>query len=444
MQPATYRDHFSSLFQSAAGDMQSAKLPANAPAPGMEDPLVRAASAVAGLWDKGVTVMPTAAPAGIADGAWQCATQGFALLRAQVSGNANLVAQLQADEKFGTCDPDWAKVLLNYAAFLAASGMRDKIPYIRPAQISNTPLPMKPGATVAVIGDWGTGTTYARVLLQQVAAHNPDVLIHLGDIYYSGTPVECQNNFVSIVNSVFDRPTNPITVFTLAGNHDMYSGGEGFYGMLPGLNQPPCRQSASFFCLRSTDNQWQFLGLDTGLHDDDPFDVNTVLTFLEPDEEAWHTARIAEFPGKTILLSHHQLFSALAQIGPKNAQGLLEPVNPYLQTSLLRFKEAAKKDIAAWFWGHEHMLTIYQAYAGLAKGRCLGCGAIPVSAAATPYAPLAGLADAPPYEPCQLPTDANDYYTHAFAILKLGADGNGTATYYQQLNPAAPLFTESL
>jgi len=442
MQPATYRDHFSSLFQSAAGDMQSAKLPANAPAPGMEDPLVRAVSAVAGMWDSG-TAIPAAAPAGIADGAWQCATQGFALLRAQVSGNANLVAQLQADEKFGTCDPDWAKVLLNYAAFLAASGMRDKIPYIRPAQISNTPLPMKPGATVAVIGDWGTGTTYARVLLQQVAAHNPDVLIHLGDIYYSGTPVECQNNFVSIVNSVFNRPTNPITVFTLAGNHDMYSGGEGFYGMLPGLNQPPCRQSASFFCLRSTDNQWQFLGLDTGLHDDDPFDVNTVLTFLEPDEEAWHTARIAEFSGKTILLSHHQLFSALAQIGPKNAQGLLEPVNPYLQTSYNRFAEAAKGGIAAWFWGHEHAFTVYKTYAGLGRGRCLGNGAIPVPPNGPVNAPVAGLAEIPPFENVVLPVTPAGVYATGFAILTLDANAGCQADYYQEL-AVAPIYSEKI
>jgi hypothetical protein len=90
------------------------------------------------------------------------------------------------------------------------------------------------------------------------------------------------------------------------------------------------------------------------------------------------------------------------------------------------------------------MLTIYKDYAGLAKGRCLGCGAIPVSAKDVPFAALAGLADQPPYEDCQLPTDANNYYTHAFAILKLGADGNGSATYYHQLDPAAQLFPEPL
>ena len=78
-----------------------------------------------------------------------------------------------------------------YGGYLATFGMRDDIPYIRAGQVSAAPLPLKPGATVAIIGDWGTGTAEATALLGQVASHNPDVLIHLGGIYYSGTPAEC-------------------------------------------------------------------------------------------------------------------------------------------------------------------------------------------------------------------------------------------------------------
>jgi 3',5'-cyclic AMP phosphodiesterase CpdA len=303
------------------------------------------------------------------------------------------------------------------------------------------PLPMKPGATVALLGDWGTGTAAATQLLQQVAAHNPDVLIHLGDIYYSGTADECVNNFEAIVNRVFNREQNPITVFTLAGNHDMYSGGEGYYGLLKRLNPPPYTQPASFFCLRSTDNKWQFLAMDTGLHDDDPFNVDTVLTFLNPNEEDWHAARIAEFPGKTILLSHHQLFSALAQIGPRNAEGLSEPVNPFLQTSYVRFAKAARQEIAAWFWGHEHAFTIYDDE-DYPKGRCLGHGAIP--ALGDPAPALPQLTYSPRYQQLVLPLDPLKYYTHGFAILKLPANGAGTAAYYHQLAPGVAMFSEPL
>jgi len=439
MEPATYRDHLSSLFQSAAGDLISRNQPA-ATAPGMDNPLVKATSFIAGLWDARQPV-PAAAPAGIADDAWQCAKQGWALLQAQAAGNTALAAQLQAEQKFGDCDPGWAEVIMEYAGLLASSGMRAAIPYVAPSAAIQ-PLPMKAGATVALLGDWGTGTAAATQLLEQVAAHNPDVLIHLGDIYYSGTADECVNNFEAIINRVFNRPANPISVFTMAGNHDMYSGGKAYYELVKRLNPAPCQQTASFFCLRSDDNKWQFVAMDTGLHDDDPFNVDTVLTFLNPDEEAWHVARIAGFPGKTILLSHHQLFSALAEIGPLNAEGLSEPVNPYLQTSYNRFAEAAKGGIAAWFWGHEHAFTIYNTCAGLAKGRCLGHGAIPALGVPAPKLPQ--LTYSPTYQNVVLQMDPQNYYTHGFAILKLGADGNGTAEYYQQLNPGTPLFTEAL
>jgi hypothetical protein len=444
MQQTTFHDHFSSLFQSAAGDLARSNLPAAAASPGMADENVNAATIVAGLWNDRQPI-PQAAPAGISTNCWSCITRGFALMQAAARGDKTAVAALQADEKFGDCDPGWAQVILNYVGFLASSGMRDDIPYIRAAQVSPAPLTMKAGATVALVGDWGTGTADATALLAQVAAHKPDVLIHLGDIYYSGTPSECQDNFKNVIDRVFGRPENPMPVFTLSGNHDMYSGGEGYYGLLPTLNAPNMRQPASFFCLRSQDNKWQFVAMDTGLHDDDPFNVDTVLTWLETDEQAWLTARIAEFAGKTILLSHHQLFSALSQIGPVNGLGKLEPVNPRLLTSYVAFSKAAKQPIAAWFWGHEHMLTIYGDYQTLAKGRCLGCGAIPVAAADSPFKALANLADVPPFrEDVLLPLDEAGCYAHAFAILKLGADGNGTATYYQQLNPAAPLFTEAL
>ena len=183
-------------------------------------------------------------------------------------------------------------------------------------------------ATIALIADWGTGTAAAINLLKGVALQKPDILIHLGDIYYSGTPAECDGNFKRIIDQTFGRTGAPtdIPVFSMPGNHDMYSGGQGFYNLLQTLNPPPLQQPASFFCLRDTAAQrWQFVAMDTGLHDYDPFKVTNVVTFLEKPEEDWLTARIAEFPGKTILLSHHQFFSAFAQIGAPQQDGALTP-----------------------------------------------------------------------------------------------------------------------
>lgn len=67
-----------------------------------------------------------------------------------------------------------------------------------------------------------------------LAAQRPDVAIHLDDIYYSGTPAECDAHFLAPL-----RAAMPDTrLFSLCGNHDMYSGGTGYYGLLRQIGQP--------------------------------------------------------------------------------------------------------------------------------------------------------------------------------------------------------------
>jgi 3',5'-cyclic AMP phosphodiesterase CpdA len=157
------------------------------------------------------------------------------------------------------------------------------------------------------------------------------------------------------------RIGHALPVFTLSGNHDMYCGGVGFYELIKHLNSPPFTQTASFFCLRSADEKWQLLAMDTGLHDDNPASVADALTYLEEDELAWHCDRIKEFAGRTILLSHHPLFSAFSAIGPSNASGRRSATNPLLLKAFERM--VVSKPIAAWFWGHEHTLSIYGPFA---------------------------------------------------------------------------------
>jgi len=268
-------------------------------------------------------------------------------------------------------------------------------------------------------------------------------VIHLGDIYYSGTATECSTYFQRIVDMVLDRARTKIPIYTLSGNHDMYSGGAGYYDLLAALNDPPQRQPASFFCLRATDQSWQFIAMDTGLHDHNPFDVSGALTYLEPDEEDWHAARIGEFPGRTILLSHHQLFSAFSRIGPAGPDGRGNPCNPPLLKSLQRFQAAAPGRVAAWLWGHEHNLCIYQPYAGLDCGRCIGHGAVPVFDSEAPYAPLPDLPDPPQLvAETQLPSK-NDLYAHGYAMVTLGG-ATARIDYFEDTDFAAPTYSETL
>lgn len=51
----------------------------------------------------------------------------------------------------------------------------------------------------AFVSDWGTGTPLARNVMRCIADQKPDILIHLGDVYYSGTKKEMQEHFLSIV-----------------------------------------------------------------------------------------------------------------------------------------------------------------------------------------------------------------------------------------------------
>jgi DNA repair exonuclease SbcCD nuclease subunit len=81
-------------------------------------------------------------------------------------------------------------------------------------------------------------------VLRQIADKKPDVVIHLGDIYYAGTQFEITNYFLKIWQQVLNLgdKLDRIPTYTLAGNHDMYSGGGPYYQLIQQLGQP-----ASYF-----------------------------------------------------------------------------------------------------------------------------------------------------------------------------------------------------
>jgi len=272
LEPLTFRDHFLSVYQSAIGDIVRSGQDAGTAAPGMASGLVRAATQIATLTDQGQAI-PTAAPPNFSQDSWTFARLALELLRAQAAGDATKVTQITDEMQFNDDDPRWAETVADYVQYFGVDGTRAKIPYI-PPNASMRPLPMPATATIALIADWGTGTAAAINLLKGVAQQKPDILIHLGDIYYSGTPAECDANFKRIIDQVFGRTgaATDIPVFTMPGNHDMYSGGVGYYNLLKTLNAPPMQQPASFFCLRDkTAQRWQFVAMDTGYHDYDPF-----------------------------------------------------------------------------------------------------------------------------------------------------------------------------
>ncbi|OWK25700.1 hypothetical protein AJ87_07430 [Rhizobium yanglingense] len=137
---------------------------------------------------------------------------------------------------------------------------------------------------------------------------------------------------------------------------------------------------------------------------------------------------MSEFGGKTILLSHHQLFSAYSRIGPESAGGKRKALNPNL---LRAFSEiAAKGKIAAWFWGHEHSLSIYEPFAGLERGRCIGHGAIPISTVDEIYKEVDGLDETPKLVSDTRLGSSGNIWNHGYAVLSLKGP-ECVAEYYE-------------
>lgn len=438
--PKTFRDPFLSIYQSIAEDVARNTTKAESLTSQPDPGVVLAAERVASIRHSGRTEVPANVSAfealTLVEQGSRCASLAYQMTRAAMFGDEATQARLKGEMEAGKCDPRWITTITEYKKYFGVFGVHPQPLYVKPTQAGEGALPMKAGCRIGVISDWATGAEPARRLLGLVKAQAPDLLIHLGDIYYSGTPDECAIKFENEMAAVFGPKETRVPIFTLAGNHDMYCGGVGYYDLIPRLNKAPLVQPASFFCLRATDASWQVLAMDTGQHDYSPIDVDNAVTFVEADEQAWLKRRLDEFHGRTILMSHHQLFSAFSQIGPKDAQGRPNPVNPALLDMFERFGDSRSR-VAAWFWGHEHNLCIYRPFIGLERGRCVGHSGVPVFVEDDPYEVLDGLRSPPPLVADTKLSDDGSYFRHGFAMLTLRAGSTGTADYFEDRDGVA-------
>jgi hypothetical protein len=389
---------------------------------------------------------PAAAPSPVAA---ECARLAAQIALYSVTDPAK-AAVLKNELAAGTCDPLWAECLAVYQQWRLSSQAQ---PYINYTSIDDFVLEQcfPDNATIAVIGDWGTGMNDALVLLQQIANNfQPDVLLHLGDIYYSGLPSECKSHFTDLIDKAWPDggPKKKPLVFTLAGNHDRYAGSNGgYYDLLKNLNKAAGKpQPNSYFVARN--NFWQFVAMDTSFFDSDPgaTAAGTALTKLVDQEVPWHLDKInsnganvdkSVNPGGargTIALSHHQLYS-FTGVG-KGANGAPLAVNPYLVNQLSPVFHL----IDIWLWGHEHNLCVFEPYSlgpgkPLPKGRCVGASAVPMYLAQKPVAPAnlvvpQGVSGPPQVAPGTTLGDNGTVFNYCYAIMKL-AGPKLTVEYYQ-------------
>jgi hypothetical protein len=220
--------------------------------------------------------------------------------------------------------------------------LRGKAPFPEHQRLDDFRERLGDHAVVALVSDWGTGGRHAVDVARRIAARRPDHVIHLGDVYYSGTPRECHRHFHEVWRV---HGPSGARYWALNANHDMYCGGYGYFGhVLPAIGQP-----ASYFSLGNDD--WRLIGLDTGY---------VSGTFTTP-QMTWLDA---QFGGRArpILLTHHHLLSAYRKRGTALEQWL----DPHFAAGRLY----------GWIWGHEHHLVEYADHRGV-KCRCIGHGALP-------------------------------------------------------------------
>jgi hypothetical protein len=434
--PYTYRDVRLSLWQAAVGEVHrkygqgaagdAATMAAKPAKLASEDVLMRPVHVVAGAIKtvgKPFDFVVNEVKKGILDlkakfdPLEDCAKAAAHFLWAEISGNEADSELYQGELKKAVCDVvGWAECLTTYLGYKALL----QNPMYRPNQGMVVDLGTK--SKLALIGDWGTGDDVATNLLKEVAALKPDVLIHLGDVYYAGTQDEAKSNFVDICHSVL----GDIPLYSLCGNHDMYSGGAGYYWLLDQIGQ-----KASYFCLQN--DNWIFVAMDTGFHDNNPFTIATNMTKLVSQdgwsEATWLLNQINRAGSrKLVLLSHHQLFSPFASVGSMDDTPYA--YNPYLYAVFAPILPKVKW----WFWGHEHTLGIFPSYMGLEKGRCVGASAVPVFADQQQYVAATGLktlnGTMPTWDPKGVLGSSNNMYNNCFAMMTLNG-ASATVDYYE-------------
>lgn len=226
--------------------------------------------------------------------------------------------------------------------------------------LPHSPVAVADNARIILVGDWGSGIRRARdvagrirrILDEGLKEGLEQHVIHLGDVYYTGSKREYERNFLR--HWPVHRGED-IGSFIVCGNHDMYRGGHDYYGTALADPRFERQDQKSVFALHNAN--WQFLGIDTAYDD----------LQLTNGQDHWITGQLStSHDRRTTMLSHHPLWSAYK---PTTGTSLRSQLGPVL----------GDNRIAAWFWGHEHRCLVYKPREQVDFSSCVGHGGIPSS-----------------------------------------------------------------
>ena len=313
--------------------------------------------------------------------------------------------------KYAVLDSGWLQAILWY--FIFDLGISEKHPFTNTPQVTTI---NKEKLSIAVFGDWGTGqytdgnlsSSPSQQVMQHIALQTPDVMIHLGDVYYAGLSSQEQEKLLDCW-----KPA-PLGNFTLNSNHEMYDGGMGLYKVA--LESPIFAQQnkSTFFAIRF--NEWIILGLDSAYHAT-KFYMDGAICGNEQRDFVKSLNITSE--NKLLVLTHHN---------PIDVQGL-NP-NTLWNDVVNETLDGVEPDV--WYWGHIHNGVMYKNLPNTSKTKCRlqGNAAIPIGDASWLHGQdtvhcytKKPLGDSDPRNALRV--------MNGFAMLELSSSGIHEKWYYQ-------------
>lgn len=293
----------------------------------------------------------------------------FHALAATWEGYVGEDGTLYQDSPYAEFDYKWTEALVHYWYY---KEFPDEV-----APFATTPNVLSvPGAgpvTIALIGDWGTGayndfgfSSPSTLVANAVGQLNPDITIHLGDVYYAGLESEETANLLS--NGF---PAGKLANFTMNSNHEMYAGANGLFGTAFKSRLFVQQKNTSYFAIRT--NNWVVIGLDTAYYDTSSFYMDGALT--DPHQLGFIRSLNITAQERVIVLTHH---NGILYNGQSSTTALLSQVYTALGN---RYPDY-------WYYGHIHNTIVYnnssaQGQYTCPSGaspqlRCFGASAIPI------------------------------------------------------------------
>jgi hypothetical protein len=317
-------------------------------------------------------------------------------------------------QQYAVMDMQWAFALIGFLENY--DNKHTPNPEYTTVPISTTAFPKQ--LNIGLFGDWGTSPTItpgntpspSSQVIAQLSKLNPDILIHLGDVYYSGTATEEQNN---LLNQWIAAPTGN---FALNSNHEMYDGANGLYNptlinkIFTGQGQ------ATYFII--TYGDWIIAGLDSAYNATHMYMDGAITDSVQKGLLKTLSGYAAQGKKLLILTHHNPIIEPGGQINS-------------LWTDVTG-SDALNANPDYWYWGHIHNGVVYAVtpVTGTTACRCLGHAAIPYG-------------NAPWFE-----NNSNvDFFTNktpnpstgnpvqamnGFAVLTLTPTGGITETWYYQ------------